>query len=156
MSTPAPARSAMTLSEQERSELLAAIDAWQIAASACAKATADELALRKAITDRWFDAADEGVNTLLLGDGRALKCELPINRSVSREQFDAARQYAAERHDTAAGAELLSLLDETFRMKPELSVGEWKKLTHAQRKMLADIVTEKPGTARIKVDLVKR
>lgn len=157
----APLLVASSLGIAEQTELYAAIEIWEQASEAAAKAVADEKAAREAITSKWFKDAEEGANTITLKDGKLLKADCRINRKVDKAQYEAARTYCntqagvsqkvAERMQRLAG-----LLDEVFRMTPELNTREWKELDAASRKLLADIVTEAPGTPNLKLESSKK
>lgn len=143
----APVFVAASLGVAKELELTTAIELWREAAEKATLAVEAERAARQLLVDRYFPNLGEGTHTAALRDHN-LKYTNTINRSVVQEQFNAARAYAVE-HKAEA---LLGLLDRAFRAKQEVVVSEWKALTAEQRKVLADIVTEKPGSPQLKYE----
>lgn len=131
-------------------ELQTQVKEWKASEERLAKAKADEMELRTALVTKWFPNFDEGTNTGLLREDN-LKCGMPMNRTVNQEQYQSAWDWATK-EDTPPRMRLRTLLELVFRPKVELSVGTWKDLNDDERKKLADIVTEKPGTPTLKLE----
>lgn len=133
-------------------ELLSALKIWTDAQTTLALAIDAERAARTAIVEKYFTDKSEGTHTGSLRESH-LKCTFPISRSVDQEQFAAADAFANNADAPEALRERLRrLLSTAFRAKQEVSVKEWKALSDDDRKFLADIVTEKPGTPQLKLE----
>lgn len=133
-----------TLGVASQTELHAQIAIWRAAKEKLAKAVADEMEARLAITGKWFPVFNEGTNTGQLREAN-LKCGMPMNRNVSQPLYLEAWAWATE-SETQPRLKLKELLLSTFKPTYDLSVGAWKGLDDKDRKKLSDIVTEKPGT----------
>lgn len=143
-----PVLSAKALAETERAELYTALDRWHKTATKAAELSAQEMEMRKAITERWFKDCGEGTNNMILDYGKVLKADIKINRKVDEAQLDALKSKA---HSTGQTS-LLVAIESLFAYKPSLRVGEWKELDPKERKKFADIITESPGAPSLKIE----
>jgi len=107
-----------------------------------------ELELRKALFARSFPAPVEGSaqNKKDLSEGWILQGDYKINRSVDDAVVSALMK----------GDNTRALAERVFRYKPELNLKEYKGLSPEDKKLIADAVTEKPGTPSLEVKLPKR
>jgi hypothetical protein len=131
-------------------ELQTAVRAWKEANDKLATAKADEMDARLAIVNKWFPNFVEGTNTGQLREEN-IKCTMPMNRTVNQDLYAEAWEWATK-EETVPRIRLRELLKMVFKPVYELRIGVWKDLSDAERKKLADIVTEKPGTPAIKVE----
>jgi hypothetical protein len=131
-------------------ELKTQVKIWKEAEEKLAAAKATELELRTALVEKWFPNFVEGTNTGQLREDN-LKCVMPMNRNVDQDQYSEAWAWATK-EETAPRLRLRALLELVFKQKVDLSVGAWKELSNDDRKKLADIVTEKPGTPSLKLE----
>jgi hypothetical protein len=108
----------------------------------------EELTLRKELFGAAFPDPSEGGkdNKMNLADGWILQGDYKINRTVDRAVVDIL----------AKGDNTAPLVDKVFDYKPSLVLKEWRALSAEDRILLADAVTEKPGTPALKVVLPKR
>lgn len=104
---------------------------------------ADELRLRKEIFESVFTSPVEGSakNKFDLGDGWVLQGDYKINRKI-----DEAVISTLAKSDNAG-----PLVGKVFEYAPKLKLREWKGLTPEDRVLLADAVTETPGTPGLKI-----
>lgn len=130
---------------------------WYNAQAELARWKSREALLRARMFKHYFPTPKEGTNDLALGpllqaagiedDGRVLKGGHVINRSV----------------DEAALLVLMPALNEKkipveklIKRKPELAVGEYRKLTDEERNLFDQALVIKPGTPSLEVVLPKR
>lgn len=126
-----------------------AIQEWWLVDQHLADVKARELELRKRIFGEAFPAPTEGSaqNKLPLADGWILQGDYKINRSVDEATVVSFR---------AMGDNVATIVDSVIKWKPELKLKEWKALDAETRKLLAEMVIEKPGTPALEVKLPKR
>jgi hypothetical protein len=152
-----PTLSAAALPTEQKAIFDAALKNWEKVAKEAAELTAKENELRTQIVNMFFANAAEGTNTMKLEDGRELKADIRINRSVDRSQLEGLQAFLdankmANDPDIIARCELLKgIIDRIVAYKPELVQGEYKDLTPEAKKLMGDIVTEKVGTPGLKV-----
>lgn len=101
-----------------------------------------EMSLRKSIFKLAFPAPKEGTNILSLGDGYDLKGVHKINRKIDEAALHAGK-------DTFESENIV--LDRLVRFKPELSTGEYKKLTDAQRHCFDFCLVATEGSPSIEI-----
>lgn len=121
----------------------AALDRWQKINRQLTKLKGEEVELRQQLFSAAFPKPKEGTNNFELADGRLLKADYKINRSIDEEQWRILR--------TELMAEGIAA-DDIVTWKPSLSVGTYKKLTPAIRKRVDAAVTSKPGLPSFKVE----
>lgn len=126
-----------------------AIQEWWLVDQHMAEVKARELALRKRIFDEAFPAPTEGSanNKMPLSEGWILQGDYKINRTVDEATVVSFR---------AMGDNVAAIVDSVIKWKPELKLKEWKALDAETRKLLAEMVIEKPGTPALEVKLPKR
>lgn len=106
-----------------------------------------ELQLRNKIAAAYFAIPNEGVNNYPLSDGWVLKMNYKINRTVDKASLEQFVQKLREEHIP---------VDDLIKLKPELAVTEYKKLTEDQRKLFDNVLVIKAGTPSLEVVLPKR
>lgn len=123
------------------------VERWYTLSEKLAEIKAEELALRKEIFGEAFPAPIEGSkeNKMPLAQGWILQGDHKINRKV-----DEAVVRTLHTGNTAP------LIDRCFNFKPSLILKEFKALEDSDLNLLADAVTETPGTPGLKVVLPKR
>lgn len=121
---------------------------WWAASQALDALKVRELALRNELFKRQFPNPVEGSaeNKVPLGEGWILQADHKINRNVDEAVVSALMK----------GDNTRALAEKVFRYKPELVLKEYRALDDEARKMIADAVTEKPGTPALKIVLPKR
>lgn len=143
---------ASSMHHETRNRLYTKLEAWYKVSEESAKLRAQEMELRREIVDEFFTDAGEGTSTISLDYGKALKVNKTITRSVDAAQLEALKVLAHEQGKTS----VLVAIDTLFTYKPSLSVSEWKELTDDERKVFAEIVTEKPGAPSLSIETPKR
>lgn len=126
-----------------------AIQEWWLLDQHRKEVQARELELRKHIFAQSFPAPTEGSsgNKMPLAEGWILQGDYKINRTVDEATVASLR---------AMGDNVASLVDSVVRWKPELNLKVWKAMAEEDRKLLAEMVIEKPGTPALEVKLPKR
>lgn len=126
-----------------------AIQEWWLVDQHRKDVQARELALRKRIFEEAFPTPAEGAerNKMSLGEGWILQGDYRIHRTVDEAMVATLR---------GMGDNVATIVDGVIRWKPELKLKEWKALDADTRKLLAEIVVEKPGTPTLEVKLPKR
>lgn len=125
---------------------------WQKSLETAAEAKNAEAAKRTALYDAIFAGSPEGTNHAPLPNGDSLVCDIRINRTVNRAELEAARAYALNKNN----AQLLGLLDRVVSYDPKVVVGEYKSASNEEKKILADIIVEKPGLPGLEVKTPKK
>ncbi len=106
-----------------------------------------EMDLRKQVYAKTLEGkAQEGTNKFGLADGWIINCTLPYNYKVD-PAITAANKVL---HD--AGVDLNLLVE----WKPELRIGEYRKLNEEQKALVDNYLTITPGTPQMKVVLPKK
>ena len=141
MTTPAEQTPDMMTTEQLTAD-------WWAASQALDALKVRELALRNELFKRQFPNPVEGSaeNKVPLGEGWILQADHKINRNVDEAVVSALMK----------GDNTRPLAEKVFRYKPELVLKEFKGLSPEDKKIVADAVTEKPGTPALKIVLPKR
>lgn len=121
---------------------------WWAASQSLEAIKVRELALRNELFKRQFPNPVEGSaeNKVPLGDGYILQADHKINRNVDEAVVSALMK----------GDNTRALAEKVFRYKPDLVLKEFKALSPEDKKIIADAVTEKPGTPALKIVLPKR
>lgn len=123
------------------------IERWYVVAEQLAKAKEEEMTLRKKIAKTYFPDPVEGVNDVPMSDGWVMKMTYKIDRKIISEKF-------ALLQDEFKTAKLP--LKDLVRFKPDLAVGEYKKLTEEQRKLFDKAMEIKPGAPTLEITKPKR
>lgn len=141
MTTPAEQTPDMMTTEQLTTE-------WWAASQALDTLKVRELALRVELFKRQFPSPVEGSaeNKVPLGGGYILQADHKINRNVDEAVVSALMK----------GDNTRPLAEKVFRYKPELVLKAFRDLSDEEKKIVADAVTEKPGTPALKIVLPKR
>jgi hypothetical protein len=102
----------------------------------------EEMNLRKAIFDTYFQEAKEGVNNHTLPDGFVLKGKRVVNRTIDKGALNASIE----------GFRVMGILvDEVVDWKPSLKVSAYRKLTHEQQKVFDSVLVVKDGTPGLEI-----
>ena len=107
------------------------------------KAEADAMMLRKTIANTFFPTT-EGSHTLPLSDGSGLK--LTITNKVNRTIDEAVLQSIGEQLREARISTAM-----VIKMKPELKLADWRKLSPEQHEIFDQCITEKEGSPSFEV-----
>lgn len=106
-----------------------------------------ENALRLQIYGACFENPKEGINNFALPAGYVLKFTGKVNRTVDASVLPLVRE------------ELENLkvnMDDIIKLKPELAVGAYKKLSPEAKLVMDKAVTSKPGTPSYEIVLPKK
>lgn len=124
------------------------IERWYQVSEQLGTLKAEELALRKEIFAEAFPNPIEGTkeNKMDLAAGWILQGDHKINRKVDEAVVSTL----------ATGDNTAPLIDRCFNYKPSLILKEFKALGSNDLALLADAVTETPGTPGLKIVLPKR
>lgn len=152
-----PVQSVKTMDETQKATLYADISAWHAAKAKMAEWTSKERELRDAIVAKYFPEGTEGTNTMNLDFGKALKANITVSRGVDKAQLEAMKtsEDAKLAADPEYKSNLMPLLDEVVKYRPEVSTSGWKELSAESRLLLADVVTEKPGAPSLSIETPK-
>lgn len=135
----------------KKAAFFTALSNWFKAAREAELAKEKEQSLRRQIALEYFANAQEGVNTIPLDFGKQLKYTSVIGRTVDDAQLTGLRTVMKEQGKIS----VLTTIDNLFTYKPALIVKEWKAITDKERKIFADVVTEKPGMPGIAIEPIK-
>ena len=135
---------------QEQKEFIEKLAEWHKLKTEVALLTNKERDARAEIFGLAFPEPTEGRsdNKLDLGTGYVLQGDHKITRTVEEE---AIKKLMKKPKSRAA-----ELLEHVIRWKPELKTKEWKALLPADRKLIAEVVVEKPGMASLDITQPKR
>lgn len=119
-----------------------------------ARLKANEALLRSRIFRHYFTDPKEGVNNVELNDGTGavIKGEYKINRSIDVGQMEALK--AAQQAESYNGPKVN--FDVLIKLKPELSITEYKKLTAEERLFVDQALIIKPGAPGLEIVIPKR
>ena len=124
------------------------LNAWSQLQKQLGDLKSAEMLLRTKIFKGLFPNPVEGTNSVPLGtEGWVIKAKYPINRKP-----DVALLTARAPELRAAGI----VLEDVIRTIPELSTGEYRKLTDEQRHLLDQVMEVKPGSPALEIVLPKR
>lgn len=119
---------------------------WFVAQRELAAAKSKEALLRSRCFRGFFTncltEVKEGVNSYDLSDGSILKGTRVVNRTVLKELIDAHKE-------TFEKANIK--IDDLIRWKPELKVGDYKKLTAEEQKIVDQILEIKDGSPSMEI-----
>lgn len=116
------------------------IQEWVDAANELNAARDKESQLRKEIFGEHFPDPKEGTNTVNLDNGWKLKAVHKLNRTLDKAALPAVLKEMEE------GSE-----ERLINYKPELKLKEYKALAEAQKQILNQAVTTKPGTPSLEL-----
>lgn len=119
---------------------------WEGQKGELAKAKSNEMSLRKAISNTLFPDGREGTNKCFVDDVE-VSAVLKTNRSVDKGRLSA---YAEEFREYNINVDAL------ITYKPELKVGEYRKLSDQQRAVFNQALTISEGAPDIKLVAGKR
>ena len=126
---------------------------WRKAQAALNAAKEAEAALRASVVSTFFPteaaATDaEGTRNVELGNGWKLKAVFKINRTLNNKD-DATDKALAKIEKLGAEGKLWADLMVTW--KPELSKRDYDRAPDKYKKILAEVLTEKPGTPSVEL-----
>lgn len=125
-----------------------ALDEWWVITQRVEADKVRELELRKQLFGAAFPDPTEGSkhNRMNLSDGYILQGDYKINRTLD----------AAVVSTLMKGDNTRPVVENVIDYKPSLLLPKWKALGTEDRALLADMVTEKPGTPTLKIVKPKR
>lgn len=124
------------------------LNAWSEMQKQLGALKSAEMLLRTKIFKGLFPNPVEGTNSIPLGtEGWVIKAKYPINRKPDVALLTARAQELRD-----AGI----VLEDVIRTVPELSTGEYRKLTDEQRNLLDQVMEVKPGSPALEIVLPKR
>jgi hypothetical protein len=113
---------------------------WHEAEKALAAASATEFKLRRELFALAFPNPKRGTNKIPLPYGMELVGEHRINLKIDREAMDEHREAIPD-----------ELFERVIRFKPDVSTGEYFKLSDNELGVVAQFITETPGTPALKI-----
>jgi hypothetical protein len=133
---------------------------WFLLKKQLAEVKTAEILLRTRIFKFFFPTPEEGTNTHPLKDGTGaeLKAVHTIDRKVDEGELEALKAALAE----AANDEKNNLhglefeFDKLIVWKPELKIGEYRKLSEAQREVFDRVLVVKPGSPQVDIKIPAR
>ena len=120
---------------------------WEKAKAGLAAAQADETAKRDALLEHDFADRAIGTNTRPMLDGRTMKCTAEVELKTDAEL---ARACMAKLEKLGEEGRLLAA--RLFRWKPEVAVGEFKKLPEKMRRIADKAITAKTTRPSIRIE----
>lgn len=123
------------------------VDHWFDLNTKISKMKTEEMELRKKICSAVFPNPKEGTNKHNLPDGWVMKMQHVVNRKV-----DEAVLAANKERFLKAGIPV----DQIIRWKPDLKVGDFKKLDEAKQVLLGEALIITDGSPQLEIVLPKR
>lgn len=121
------------------------VDQWLKLADALDEIKTQELLMRKAIAASAFPAPKEGTNNFVMADGRKLKLQHKISRSLEEAMIPQVRaEYELLNHRPV-------VFDELLKVKYDLAIVEYRKLDDAALVIVSKMVTSKAGAPGLEV-----
>lgn len=133
------------LTQEQRDAILME---WHEAKADLERAKDREMTARKAAFSACFEAPKEGVNTLELGGGYAIKGTYKLNYILDP---DVGKVEKALDKIEAMGAEGKVIADRLVKWKADLSLSEYRKLDAKYKKVIDTIVTTKEGAPSLEL-----
>jgi hypothetical protein len=125
--------------------------AWEAADKALANAKENELNLRLAAIAAWYPdkiQTDEGTNNVKLRNGFKLKVVFKLNRTMAdKDAVDAA----LTKIEKLGGVEGKILAERLVNWKPAIVKKEYDSLPEKYKKIINEVITEKPGTPSLEI-----
>lgn len=122
-------------------QVQALVSDWHAKKAISDKAVLAEKEARALLVNSIFPDPVEGAgNKADIGHGMILQVTHTITRKLDIALYDAMKPNIPA-----------DIIDSVIRMKPELSVSAWKTLPHSAKMLLAEAVTEKPGSPQVKI-----
>jgi hypothetical protein len=141
---------------EETSVTLEDLKTWYELKEELARVKGAEAMLRSRIAKHFFPAPTEGSkdnkHPLNDGTGAILQMDYVINRTVDEQQLDALRSAIAEEGSNLPQLNLATLI----RWKPEVVIGEYRKLNETERHTLDQCLIIKPGSPQLEIKIPKR
>lgn len=139
-------RLAKTFPDGKKAKLVDLITAWNDASKAAALAAQTKKEAQAALVDAFFsddDVGQTGTHTIRTEYGMDLKVSKSISLSVDSIQLDALVE--------TAGDNVKGIVEDFITYKPSASKSEWDKLSDDDRKLFADVITEKNSAPQVKL-----
>lgn len=130
---------------------------WYKLQNDLAKLKARESQMRKVLFSHFFPKAEEGVNTYDLPEVNGVPYELKGTRKIDRKVDEAVLKKMTEVSKTDAGEvpsefdQLGVSADKLVRWKPELNVGEYRKLSDNVRAVVDKMLIIKDGSPSMEI-----
>lgn len=122
-------------------QVQALVTDWNAKKKAADAATLAEREARELLVSSVFPELTEGAgNKAEIGFNMILQVTHPINRKLDVALFDSMKANIPA-----------DIIDSVIRYKPEVVVGAWKTLPMSAKKLLAEAVTESPGSPQVKI-----
>lgn len=130
---------------------------WYKSTEELAKAKLREATLRARVFRHMVPVPVEGMNTIEL-DTHPLMAGIPPTGYVFKAQHVISRNIDEGALTTLSPKfkEALIVVDKLVKRKPELAVGEYRKLTEEQRKLFDQALIVKPGSPQLEIVLPKK
>lgn len=129
-------------------ELVALLQTWDASKRLLNDTKTTEMSNRLAVIEKapFAEDKEEGGQTLKLHGGWKLKLTRVLNYSIETKDNNAVMAAV-----TQLGSVNPSVAAELIRWEPVMSVAAYKKLTEEEKKIVAPIVTIKPGTSALEL-----
>lgn len=128
------------------------LELWYNSAAALAKAKADESVLRGIVVSAYFPKGPaEGVNTIPLANGWALKVQGTVNRKIDPAMIAPVTNEFNEAYPQSS-----TNFDDLLKYPPELVKSAYNVLTAEQRAIFDKVLIVTPGTPQVEVKMPKR
>lgn len=138
----------------------AELSKWYLLKKQLAEVKTAESLMRSRIAKFFFPTLDEGTNTHPLKDGTGanLKMVHTIDRKVNEGELEALKAaIAAAADDEKSNLKGVEFeWDKLIVWKPELKIGEYRKLSEAQREIFDRVLVVKPGMPQLDITIPKR
>ena len=121
---------------------------WERAKAALDVAERAEQSARDALLDLDFADRHPGTNTKPLPDGRVVKCVAETNHKIDAERANAC----IAKIEMVGGEEGKLLAARLFKWRPEVAVGELKKLPAQLRKIADKAIELRPARPSIRIE----
>ena len=115
---------------------------WDKMKTELSKLKSAEALLRRRVFRHFFPTPEEGTNKVDLAAGYVLKGVHEINRDVDEGALQALNESLREKG---------IITDNYIRRKPELKVGEYRKLTEEQATLFDQVLIIKPGMPSMEI-----
>lgn len=142
-----PIAAAASMSDEKKADLYADLSKFKALTDKIAKLNDEEKELRLLMATKWFADPREGVNKIDLEFGKSLQLTHRINRKVDAVALDAAISNGTVDPELSAAV---------VEYKPGVKVGEWKRLSDADKAKFAGVITEEPGMPGLKIETPKK
>lgn len=137
----ARAKAKAPMAEDAIAKLEPTITKWFKVKQQLDKLMVEEKNLRLEIFNVAFPAPERGTNKIKISHGMALVGDYRLNYKVDRALLD----------NMLSDPEAEPLIREVIDFRPGVRAGEWEKMSDNEKKILAPMITETPGTPGLDV-----